>query len=241
MKKSAGSIYGKTYIGNYRLENQDCFLVREINKQKVIMAIADGMGGEAGGGIAAAMAINLLDNIHNGQYSRPEDLTALLKRAGEKIIAVSSENEDLAGMGTTLTAVLVSNSQATWAHVGDSRLYHLHNGRLLQITRDHNFIWELVESGDISQADALVHPLRNVLDQSLGSPDLRPDRGIFTVEKGDLLVLTTDGLHASLTPEQMKSVLDSSLELPDMADILINKAMDSGSRDNLSIVLARIE
>ncbi len=241
MNLSVGSFYGKSHIGNHRRENQDRILTRKIDKHKFILAVADGMGGEAGGGLAAATAIKLLDNVQNCHYSRPEDLGAFFIRAGEKIISISRENEELAGMGTTLTAVLVSNNQAVWAHVGDTRLYHLENGCLHQITRDHSFIWELLESGEISQAEALTHPLRNMLDQSLGTPDLKPDCGFLNLQKEDLLVLTSDGLHASLNLEQMERVLMSAIKLPDMADTLIKMAMDFGSRDNLSIVLARIE
>jgi len=240
MNQTIISTYGMSHIGNHRRENQDRFLVREINQDHILLAIADGMGGEAAGGLASDIAICNMERIDSQMPARPEDLSVLLQDAGERIIVITSQNEDLVGMGTTLTTVLTMKSMAIWAHVGDSRLYHLSNGNLRQITKDHNFVWELIESGEITWEEALKHPLRHVLDQCLGSPDMEPDFGSLKLEKGDMLILTTDGLHASISFELMHSVLNSSLDLEEMAEILINKALDNGSRDNLSIVLARV-
>ncbi len=241
MKHKFSSIYGRSHIGNYRLENQDRFLTKEIDKDHVLLAIADGMGGEAAGGLASDIAMSNMERIDRQMPARPEDLSVLLKDVGDRIIDITTQNEALVGMGTTLTTVLTMDSMAIWAHVGDSRLYHMSNGNLRQITKDHNFVWELIESGEITPEEALKHPLRHVLDQCLGSPEVKPDFGSLKLEKGDMLILTTDGLHASISFELMSSVLDSSLDLAEMAEILINKAMENGSRDNLSIVFARVE
>jgi PPM family protein phosphatase len=240
MNQKIISIYGKSHIGNHRRENQDRVLYKKIGQDHLLLAIADGMGGEAAGGLASDIAICNMERIETHIPSRPEDLSALLHDAGDRIIDITTQNEALMGMGTTLTTVLAMNSTAIWAHVGDSRLYHLSRGNLRQITRDHNFVWELIESGEISWEEALKHPLRHVLDQCLGTPDMEPDWGSFKLEKGDMLILTTDGLHACVSFELMHSVLDSSLDFEEMAEILINKALDNGSRDNLSIVIARV-
>jgi PPM family protein phosphatase len=240
MNQKIFSIYGKSHIGNHRRENQDRVLYKKIGQDHLLLAIADGMGGEAAGGLASDIAICNMERIDSHIPSRPEDLSVLLQDAGDRIIDITTQNEALMGMGTTLTTVLTMDSMAIWAHVGDSRLYHLSRGNLRQITRDHNFVWELIESGEITWEEALKHPLRHVLDQCLGTPDMEPDQGSLKLEKGDMLILTTDGLHACVSFELMHSVLDSSLDLEEMAEILINKALDNGSRDNLSIVIARV-
>ncbi len=240
MHHQSVTAYGMSHIGNKRPENQDRYLVKRIGQDHVLLAIADGMGGEAAGGLASDIAISNMDRIDRQMPARPEDLSLLLRDTGNRIIAVTTQNEDLTGMGTTLTTVLTMDSMAIWAHVGDSRLYHMSNGNLRQITKDHNFVWELIEFGEITPEEALKHPLRHVLDQCLGSPEVKPDFGSLKLEKGDMLILTTDGLHASISFELMNSVLDSSLDLAEMAEILISKAMENGSRDNLSIVLALI-
>ncbi len=241
MHHQSVTAFGISHMGNHRRENQDRYLVKKIDREHVLLAIADGMGGEAAGGLASDIAISIMERIDNPVPARPEDLSVILRDAGDRIIVITSQNENLIGMGTTLTTVLTMNSMAIWAHVGDSRLYHLSNGNLRQITKDHSFVRELIESGEITPEEALKHPLRHVLDQCLGSPDMEPDWGSFKLGKGDMLILTTDGLHACVSFELMQSVLESSLGLEEMAEILINKAMENGNRDNLSIILARVE
>jgi PPM family protein phosphatase len=164
----------------------------------------------------------------------------MLKKAGDRIIAAAKMQEDLRGMGTTLTAVQLCNNSAVWAHAGDSRLYCFSKGTLHQVTRDHRFLQELIDSGEMSPEEALDHPLRNFLDQCLGSPDVQPDYGSFTIDHQDTLILTTDGLHDYVRPDRLITVLGSSASFPEMADTLISKALESGSTDNVSIVFARM-
>lgn len=235
------SAFGKSNIGNYRQENQDRFILRSLGQDGSLLAVADGMGGESGGGLAATTAIEFLENELNGIPPGPSELAVFLKKAGDVIISLSERDEELKGMGTTMTAVVINKNLAVWAHVGDSRLYLFRDGRLRQVTRDHSFLWELIQSKDITQAEALKHPLRSVLDQCLGAPDVLPDSGSFELVKKDLLILTTDGIHDSLSGEEMQSVLGSSVFLSDMAEKLTEKAMDHGGKDNLTVVICRIE
>jgi PPM family protein phosphatase len=234
------TLQGKSHIGNTRLENQDRYLAKNLQGNMAVLAVADGMGGVAAGGLAADMAIEFLEKEINASCLDPAALARLSQQAGDRIIAMASTDEKLFGMGTTLTVVLVEDRLAVWSHVGDSRLWLLRKGRMEQITRDHRFLQDLIDAGDLTPEAALRHPLRSHLDQCVGSPDTQPDCGSFSLERGDLLLLTTDGLHDYVRPERMAAVLDSSRNFPESMDMLISEAMNRGSTDNVCIVLGRL-
>jgi PPM family protein phosphatase len=232
--------YGKSHIGKTHSENQDRFLANTLKEGKAMLAIADGMGGAAAGGLAAETVMRFLETHTNGACLDPETLALIVEKAGEQIISLSAMDSDLQGMGTTLTAVYIDQDVANWAHVGDSRLYMLRGGMLTQISRDHRFLQDLVDAGDMTPAETLVHPLRNYLDQCVGSPDVQPDFGSFPLEKGDVLLLTTDGVHDHVAPPRLLSLLNSGQGLSEIADIMITDAINAGSMDDMSIVLGRV-
>lgn len=204
-----------------------------------MLAIADGMGGAAAGGYAAETAMSFLKKNLNGEGLEPEAMAEVLKKAGVQVFALAAKDHKLYGMGTTLTVVCIDQDAAKWAHVGDSRLYLLRRGRLTQISRDHRFLQDLIDAGDITAAEALNHPLRNYLDQCVGSPDVQPDCGSFTLENGDILILTTDGVHDHISRPRFVSLLDSGESLSEIADHLTKEALSAGSLDDRSIVLGR--
>lgn len=233
-------IYKTSHVGKTRSENQDRVMAVSYGTGKAMLAIADGMGGAAAGGHAAKTAMRVLESHLNGAGLDPEALAGVMKKAGERIIALATRDSKLHGMGTTLTAVCIDHDVANWAHVGDSRLYSLRGGRLTQVSRDHRFLQDLIDAGDITLAEALDHPLRNHLDQCVGSPDVQPDFGSLALETGDVLLLTTDGVHDHVARPRLVSLLDSGQDLPGIADLLIKDAVDSGSTDDMSIVLGRV-
>jgi protein phosphatase len=241
MNKKFISLYGQSHIGIKRRENQDRFLIRVLNSNFAVMAVADGLGGETSGSLAASTAVDFLDKSLNGNRMDEKDFAGILKKAGDKIISFVEKDENLHGMGTTLTTAGVTQSRAFWAHIGDSRLYHYSDGVLVQISKDHRILQELIDHGDISPQEARNHPLANALEQCIGTPDIHPESGTFAVKEGDYLILTTDGLHEHVHPAIMESVLESSLKLPAMTDILIEEAIASGSRDDLTVVLGLVK
>lgn len=228
-----------TACGRRHPANQDCSLARGAG-QGVVLAVADGMGGTAGGGLAAQTAIRLLDRRIDGEHADEAGLVEMIRAAGEKIAGLAAENPSLEGMGTTLTVVVVDKGQASWAHVGDTRLYHLGGGVLTQITRDHRFLQDLLDSGDVSPAELPRHPLRNLLDQCVGCPGLEPDCGSIPVAEGDLLLLTSDGLHDHVEVTTMRRLLEAENDLRDVAKRLAAECVQNGSTDDVTIVLCRI-
>ncbi len=241
MTESCMDVYGTSQIGKKRRENQDWLLTRVWNQNRADLVIADGMGGEAAGGMAARTALNFFERHVSGFTFKPEDLGRLLIEAGDRIRRIVDRDEALEGMGTTMTALQVLDHRASWAHAGDSRLYHLKGKEVVQITRDHRFVQELIDYGDLTPEEASSHPLRGQLDQCLGTPELKPDFGSFNLTNGDLVMLTTDGLHDHVTPMMMKSVLNSSMSLPEMTEVLFKSALDGGSTDDIGIILGRIK
>lgn len=223
-----------------RPDNQDRTLTTRLAGGGALLAVADGMGGAAAGGLAAEIAVRYLENAVSGQGVRADILAETLTCASREIASFSQADASLDGMGTTLTVVAVHDGTASWAHVGDSRLYHLGAGGLRQISRDHRFLQDLIDCGDVTLAELPGHPLRNVLDQCLGCPGVRPDRGSFAVSPRDLLLLTSDGVHDHVTPDRMAELLLSAMCLEDMAGALIAEARRAGSTDDLSAVLCRV-
>jgi len=241
MKDMFINLFGKTHIGNYRPENQDRYLTLILQEDRAVLAIADGLGGEANGSLAAETAIRFLDESIRKAWFKPPDLVRTIQLANDQILSFSENDQTLEGIGTTLTVALIESSRCYWIHVGDSRLFHFSKGKLSQITNDQRFLQEFIDTGDIDLRAVSVHPLRNQLDQCVGMPGVKPSFGDFSLENGDILMLTTDGLHDYILPAHMASVLKVSPDLPKIADTLIKAAMNAGSRDNLTIVLGLIQ
>jgi PPM family protein phosphatase len=230
----------KSAVGLRHPDNQDRILTRVLTGEGVLLAVADGMGGAVAGGLASEVAIRFLEQALNGVSLDPEVLAEALQRAGEEIASLSFAREDLEGMGTTLTVVAIEDGKACWAHVGDSRLYHFGAGGLRQVSRDHRFLQDLIDCGDVTPEELPLHPLRNVLDQCLGCPALHPDSGMFHVGAGDLLLLTSDGVHDHVLGKRMIELLRSHQSLEEIADALIAEAKQAGSTDDVSAVLGRV-
>jgi len=229
--------FGISAIGKERLENQDRSLVIRLD-DGVLLTVADGMGGTAGGALAAATAVRLVESGIDG-VDDAEGFVRLLRVAGDTIEAISKKS-GLEGMGTTLTGVVLGDAHAVWVHSGDSRLYLSRGGGLTQISRDHRFLQDLLDSGDMSPQEFARHPLRSILDQCVGCPGLDPDSGTFDLEEGDLIILTTDGIHDHVRAEKMLFLFQSDRDLPGIAHTLIAEALKAGSKDDLSVVLCRV-
>lgn len=233
-------LWAQSHTGHKRKTNQDRFLVREEKDgQKVLLAVADGMGGEAGGEIAAQMVIDFLDAVPVGSREFGPDLSQILTESNEKIRQRAKENPDLEGMGTTTTIVLVSHDTAYWSHVGDSRLYHFHTGTLKQITTDHTFVQDLVADGTLSQEEADRHPMRNVLDQCVGCGSLKVESGRFKIMAGDRLLLCSDGLSRHVSDDSINTVLAEG-NARQAVEKLLDHALHAGGKDNVTIVIMDI-
>ena len=230
-------IYRATHVGNVRKNNEDALIVIEPET----FVVADGMGGQAAGEVASQM---LVETVKNFLPLVPEPWSEeILKKSiiesNAAILKKARENPQLQGMGTTATILHLYQSQAHFAHIGDSRLYRLRNLIFEQITEDDSYVETLVRSGNITPEEAQVHPMKNVLTQAVGAvDDIEVETGSFSVERGDIYLLCTDGLTNMVSDFDIGKIL---LESENPADDLIQAALDGGGHDNISVIVVKVE
>ncbi len=230
-----------TDIGTKKTTNQDRLLVREFTPTLQLFAVLDGLGGQPGGEEAAETALSVFSSFTptDDEYSR--QLTELLFQANAAIIARGEAEKDLYNMGTTATLLLIAGNRAHWAHIGDCRLYHIHDNRLHQITADHNLAWELYQRGEINDKKRQHHKFNQFLSQCLGEDDIEPACGDFAVTAGHGLLLCTDGIHDLLNRAEMKEILTADQTLEKRAETLVTAALEAGGEDNIGLVLLEIQ
>jgi PPM family protein phosphatase len=227
----------KTDTGRQRRENEDNAYARP-----PVFVVADGMGGAQAGEVASKIAIETFERDLPEAGSPEERLGDCVREANRRIYEVSRAEHEHAGMGTTLTAAYLDDSDLSIAHVGDSRAYLFRAGELSMLTRDHSLVAELVERGKLTVEQAAEHPQRSVITRALGpDPKVQVDTWTYPVRAGDVLLLCSDGLTSMLGDAQIARVLDSAPSLQRAAEELIAQANDAGGRDNITVVLFRVE
>ncbi|MFO8240838.1 MAG: protein phosphatase 2C domain-containing protein [Dissulfuribacterales bacterium] len=232
--------FALTHIGKERKNNEDLYLIRQMPDGFTLLAVADGMGGRAGGEYAARILIEKLSGIRRISENVERQLVALVRDADRSVFEKAVKIPSLEGMGTTVTAALVRKDTVYWVHVGDSRLYILHGSKLVQITKDQNMAALLVSEGKLTEEEADIHPSRNLLEQCVGCGDCKPVTANFEVDKGDLILLTTDGLYSEVSRGILSSIMCSRQDLKSKADSMIHAALKAGGRDNITVVLGEI-
>lgn len=241
MDLQPGSVWGQSHTGYKRISNEDRFLIRRLpDSQAVVIAVADGMGGEAGGEIAAQIFIDAIEQSQIARNATEQDLTRILKRAGRQIIQKAEDKPGLLDMGTTATVALVRDKTAYWSHSGDSRLYRFRTGFLEQISTDHTFVEDLIAEGTLSRQEADRHPLRNMLDQCVGCANLEAESGRFGLISGDRLLLCSDGLTRHLSDRHIQTALEGGTPRQTVA-VLIDQALSAGGKDNVTVVIMDID
>ena len=230
-----------THRGLYRTNNEDRFLITARDDDHALLAIADGMGGHAAGEIAAQIAVDCLGEFNPGDSDIIAEIVNRIEQAQRSILERSSLDRSLRGMGTTLTAMFIDGKSAFWAHVGDTRIYHLREGSLTRITEDHTFPGMLLKKGEITREQARFHPYGNVLTRCLGCGEQHePDSGAFDLRDGDLVLLSSDGLHDLMADEQIADILSAHIPLKDKLNQMVSLCLEAGGRDNITAVIARI-
>jgi PPM family protein phosphatase len=229
--------YAGSDTGRQRRANEDSLLVRS-----PLFVIADGMGGAQAGEVASRLAV---ESFQGGlpDSSEPElALAAIAQDANTRIHELSHANPEHAGMGTTLTAVYVTEDDVAIAHVGDSRAYCLRDGELLRLTDDHSLVDELLRQGRLTPEEAVEHPQRSVITRALGPEGaVEVDTRSFRARPGDVYLLCSDGLTTMLSEQEVAAVLLANPGLRDAGEALIAAANDAGGRDNITVVLIRLE
>ncbi len=223
-------------VGRVRAVNEDLSL-----ESLTLFAVADGMGGHAGGEVAAYTAMEALQREFARQPT-VQGLVGAVRQANQAVWSRSNEDPDLRGMGTTLTAAaLVATEEGdrlVLANVGDSRSYRLHDGELTQLTRDHSQAQELLDRGELSEAEAAVHPHRHILTRALGvAPDVDVDVWLVAPEVGDRYLLCTDGLSNEVSSQRINGVLSSTPDPQEASDALVRIANEHGGNDNVTAVV----
>lgn len=228
-------------MGPVRKTNQDRYGIRSFPGGTVVMGLADGLGGEPGGEMAAR---HVMESLENWPGPEGKNTTAGLMdffiRMDRDIAAMGAEQEALSGMATTLILVVVKGRQVVFAHSGDSRLYHFRAGNLTQITRDQTLASFLADEGELSGDEAQSHYSRTVPDQCIGCRDLGPETGEIRLEAGDILVLTSDGVHGAVEKDAMAHILATEESIRRAAARLTGLALAAGGKDNMTVVIAKI-
>ena len=227
-------------IGRVRSSNQDSGYAG-VN----LFFVADGMGGHAGGDIASAIAsqhISLADELLATSAEAEQKLIDYIYQAKQKIDASVKQHPAITGMGTTLSAMMVTGTKVTIAHIGDSRIYLARDGVVKQITTDHTFVQRLVDTGRISEEEALVHPRRSVLMRVLGDIEQFPEVDIDTYETkpGDRWMACSDGLSGVVPDQLMKNILLSNVDIQEAGELLVGEALEFGAPDNVTVVLVDV-
>ena len=233
----ASSYYGsRTEIGNVREHNEDSLTVLP-----PLFAVADGMGGHEAGEVASEITINTLNDLAP-QSADAEALARAVVAANLNVIKAPSQGVGREGMGTTLTAAILEKERLVIAQVGDSRAYLLHNGSLQQLTRDHSLMADMIEAGQLTEAEARVHPNRSVITRAIGSdPHMQPDLYELNVETGDRLLLCSDGICGMIEDHEIASIMRQAPSAQSCADQLVEAALAAGGFDNATAVVVDVE
>ena len=245
-----------TDVGRKRKGNEDSLFV---NPDQHLFVVADGMGGHAAGEIASKIAVDAINEFvlltggdeeitwpfgldENMSYDGNRLKTAI-RYANRKVLEATKEKSEYEGMATTVAAVLVDGDTANLGHVGDSRVYLVRDGKISQLTADHSWVNEQIQSGVISADQARTHPLRNVVTRALGGkPDLQVDMKVHKIQKGDILLLCSDGLTTMIPDEDIGRVVqESEGDVEKAAKALVATANARGGEDNITVVLMRFD
>jgi protein phosphatase len=227
----------------------DTGLVRSVNQDLAIetgtlFAVADGMGGHAGGEVAARLAVDTL-TVAFGAKPTGSGLSEAMTEANRVVFEHSLDNPELRGMGTTMTAAALVNEDGrdviALVNVGDSRSYRFHDGQLSQITVDHSLAEEMVRNGELSESEAAVHPHRHILTRALGvAEDVAVDLWRIQPSRGDRYLLCSDGLTNELETPQIAEVLSTVPDPQVTADLLVRAARTHGGSDNITVVVVDV-
>jgi PPM family protein phosphatase len=227
----------RTDTGRQRKANEDAYFARS-----PLFAVADGMGGARAGEVASRAAIDAIEGgLPDGPGSAEERLAGLVLEANGRIIEMAKADSERAGMGTTMTAAYVTEGDVAIAHVGDSRLYRLRAGELERLTEDHTLVAELERQGKITAEEAGRHPQRSIITRALGAePDIQVDHHTWPARDGDVYLICSDGLMM-FPEEQIGEIVRSEPDLRSAARALVDAANRGGGRDNITVVLFRVE
>jgi protein phosphatase len=228
---------GLTDVGRQRHANEDSYFQRP-----PLFAVADGMGGAKAGEVASRIAVETFEEAGDAIAAPERRLEELAREANRRIYDKAQSDEAHRGMGTTLTSAFVGDKEVSIGHVGDSRAYRLRDGGLDQLTHDHSLVAELERTGQLSSAEAEHHPQKSIITRALGpEPDVLVDTHTHTARPGDVYLLCSDGLTSMLSEDEVARILRGADSLDAAAEALVRAANQSGGKDNITVILFRLE
>lgn len=236
-------IYAKTDVGKVRQNNQDSFCCREFDRNCAYALVCDGMGGHQAGNIASSLATRVIEkelqDARDGFRNRNIEklLASVIIRANDSVFAASIREESLKGMGTTAVLAMVVDDTLYVAHVGDSRAYGIdRDGKAVKLTKDHSVVQEMIDLGEISEAQANDHPYKHMITRSVGiSPDVKVDTATCPRSEFRYVLLCSDGLSNLVSSEEMSDIVTADTENAPQA--LVDLANSRGGTDNITAVI----
>lgn len=237
-------IFGLTDTGKVRSVNQDAFAHGTLNENISWAVVCDGMGGAAGGDFASRTAVEVMKNEIEQKLCENADaetaqviLDEAIKAANKSVFDAAMNDLTLAGMGTTVVAAVVLGNELVLAHSGDSRAYILSEGEIRRATNDHSLVQEMVDSGEITEEEARIHPRRNVITRALGVGDsIKIDFSTQRLEENEAILLCSDGLTNFLEDEDILGLFCET-QAQDLPQILVDRANENGGGDNITAVI----
>ena len=236
-------IIARTDPGKVRSSNQDSYAAGEFRNGVAWAVVCDGMGGSVGGNIASSTAVRSISERITTAYRENMSsssirnlLVTAITNANFEIFDMASANPDLTGMGTTVVAAIMDDENIYVAHAGDSRAYVISKSSIRQITRDHSVVQKMIENGEITEAEAVRHPSKNLITRALGvDENLRVDFNEEPCGERTMLLICTDGLTNYVTDEEIHQTILKGLHT-DFAETLVDLANEHGGGDNITVV-----
>ncbi|WP_321416512.1 Stp1/IreP family PP2C-type Ser/Thr phosphatase [uncultured Methanomethylovorans sp.] len=224
-----------------RSNNEDSFTVANIENH-LLLLVADGLGGHNAGEVASELACEVIkqtvkDNIEKALF--PSELLFLsIARANEYVLSYARSDSTLEGMATTAVIGLIFGKKVILANIGDSRAYIIRKDEIKQITKDHSLVQSLLDIGAIDEKEAVSHPQKNIVMQSIGSKEgIKPDYYEFEIAKEDILFLCTDGLTDILKDNEILDAIKECRNIQSIPEKLIESVIKKGAKDNITVVV----
>lgn len=240
-------VYGASDVGRVRGLNEDSFCIYGLDEQSSsgFCILSDGMGGHNAGEVASQKTVQfvaelLRDKLGLDSEAIPIEMTKAVKDANVKVFQMACSNQNQRGMGATLVLAVVLEDVVYLANVGDSRAYAYRNGELMQITKDHSVVEEMLMSGSITPEEAKVHPQRNIITRAIGTdPSVEPDLFEYDYLPGDMLLLCSDGLSGMVDEARIIEIIESKDDTRETVSALIEAANENGGQDNITAICIR--
>jgi protein phosphatase len=234
----------RTDVGVVRAGNEDNFLVVP---ERGIFVVADGMGGHAAGEVASDIAVRVITEELGSLMGLDgntvaERMRKAIRSANTSIFQRTIVEHDKRGMGTTATVLALATGRYLIGQVGDSRAYLMREDRFLQLTKDHSYVQEQIDAGNLTPEQARNHPYSNVITRCVGANgEVTPDIYLGAVKQGDVFLLASDGLTGMLSDERLVDILSDAGEPQHWVDRMVNEANRRGGLDNITVVIVRID